>query len=303
MRGLKLLKETDPRFQWLGWRVVMFGASILLTLSALAVVIAFKQGLFVSKTRVHFLAEHGEGLLPGMQVRFSGFRIGVVDKVELDEQAKVQVDLLVESRYMKWIKPDSTAQLLQEGLMGDYYIEMVGGSPASPSLKPGGRVSYTPVQSLADIAHDLHDRTLPILASFQSTMNYVNDPNGDVRQTAANVRQLTADLQQTRTRVDILLARIDNTVATVNARLPQTLERASSGLASMESAAKDASAVASVVRGAVEESAPHLPSIVRNSDDLVRDSRETLQGMRQSWPLNKMLPTQSLDAPPPESRR
>ncbi|SFN22593.1 phospholipid/cholesterol/gamma-HCH transport system substrate-binding protein [Formivibrio citricus] len=301
--ALKLLKETDPRFQWLGWRVVVFGVTILLTLSGLAAVIAFKQGLFVSKTRLHFLADHGAGLLPGMQVRFSGFRIGVVDKVELTEQAKVQVDLLVESRYMKWIKADSTAQLLQEGLMGDYYIEMMGGSPAQQPLKAGGKVNFAPAHSLADVAYDLRSRALPILDSFQITMDYINDPKGDVRQSVANVKQLTAELQQTRARMDALLVRLDSTAGTVNARLPRILDRTASSLASVESAVRDASAVASMVRGAVEESVPRLPSIVRNSDDLVRDSRDTLQGVRRSWPLNTMLTPQSLEPPLPESRR
>lgn len=322
---MKLLKDTDPRFRFMNLRVILFAATVLFVLIALAVGVAVKQGMFVSKTRLHFIAEHGAGFAPGMQVRFSGFRIGVVDQVSLTEDAKVNVEFLVESQYTKWIKPDSTAQMLQDGLMGDYYLEMMGGSPNIPPVSEGDKVNFAPAQSLADIAHDLKNRTIPIIDSVQTTLDYVNDPKGDIQQTLANVRQLTAELRETRVSVDQLLRRVDgladkevrDTVSQANqllvradvmasevqSRLPRMLDNAASSMASLELTVREASAMAAVLRGAVDESAPRLPSLIRNGDDLVRDSRDTLQGLQQSWPLNRMLTPVPLDLPAPDSRR
>ena len=322
---MKLLRDTDPRFRFLNLRVILFAATVLFVLIALAVGVAVKQGMFVSKTRLHFIAEHGAGFAPGMQVRFSGFRIGVVDQVSLTEDAKVNVEFLVESQYTKWIKPDSTAQMLQDGLMGDYYLEMMGGSPNIPPVSEGDKVNFAPAQSLADIAHDLKNRTIPIIDSVQTTLDYVNDPKGDIQQTLANVRQLTAELRETRVSVDRLLRRVDgladkevrDTVSQasqlltradamaseVQSRLPRMLDNAASGMASLEVTVREASAMAAVLRGAVDESAPRLPSLIRNGDDLVRDSRDALQGLQQSWPLNRMLTPVPLDLPAPDSRR
>lgn len=322
---MKLLRDTDPRFRFLNLRVILFAATVLFVLIALAVGVAVKQGMFVSKTRLHFIAEHGAGFAPGMQVRFSGFRIGVVDQVSLTEDAKVNVEFLVESQYTKWIKPDSTAQMLQDGLMGDYYLEMMGGSPNIPPVSEGDKVNFAPAQSLADIAHDLKNRTIPIIDSVQTTLDYVNDPKGDIQQTLANVRQLTAELRETRVSVDQLLRRVDgladkevrdavsqaNQLLTradamaseVQSRLPGMLDNAASGMASLEVTVREASAMAAVLRGAVDESAPRLPSLIRNGDDLVRDSRDALQGLQQSWPLNRMLTPVPLDLPAPDSRR
>lgn len=322
---MKLLRDADPRFQYLGWRVLLFGAMVLLVLLSLALGIAFRQGLFVSKTRLHFIAEHGAGFAPGMQVRFSGFRVGVVDKVDLTDDAKVNVEFMVESRYMKWIKSDSTAQMMQEGVMGDYYLEMMGGTPSLPPLKEGGRVNFAPVRTLADMALDLKNEVLPVVDSMKATLDYANDPQGDLRQAVANVRQLTAELRETRSRVDRLLehadgladrevratlvnasrvlARTDSTLAEVQGRLPAMLDRAASGVAGVESAARDASAIAASLRSTLDESAPRLPGMVRNADDLLRDSRDTVQGLQQSWPINRMLTPMPLDVPMPESRR
>lgn len=325
MMPVKLLKDTDPRFRFLGLRVFMFTLAVLGILFALAVGVAVKQGLFVSKTQLHFIAEHGAGFAPGMQVRFSGFRIGVVDRVSLTEQAKVEVEMLIESQYLKWIKPDSTAQMLQSGLMGDYYLEMVGGSPNLPPIEAGGQVNFAPAQGLADIAHDLKNRTIPIIDSIQTLLDYANDPQGDLHQMVANVRELTADLRETRAHVDQLLVRIDgladkevrtalgnagrvleradNVVLDVQSRLPLILDRTAGSIASLEETAREASAIAASVHGIVDEAAPRLPGLIRNTDDLVRDSRNTLQGVKQSWPLNKMIAPMPLDPPIPGSRR
>lgn len=322
---MKLLKDTDPRFRYLNLRVIAFAGSILILLLAVAIGVAIKQGMFVSKTRLHFIAEHGAGFAPGMQVRFSGFRIGVVDKVSLTQDAKVDVEFLVESQYTKWIKPDSTAQMLQGGLMGDYYLEMIGGSPGLAPVREGDRVNFAPAQSLADIAHDLKNRTIPIIDSVQETLDYVNDPKGDIRKTVANVQQLTSELRETRERVDQLLLRIDGLAdrevrtaidhagqvlaradalaAETQQRLPAVLDRAASGMVSLDATLREANAMAVVLRRAVDDSAPRLPGLIRNSDDLVRDSRDTLQGLQQSWPLNRMLAPAPLDLPVPDSRR
>lgn len=323
---MKLLKDTDPRFRLLGWRVTVFVSAVLLALAVLAIGVALKQGMFVSKTPLHFLADHGAGLSPGMQVRFSGFRIGVVDKVTLDEHAKVNVELRVESQHMKWIKADSIAQMQQDGLMGDYYLEMTEGSAKLPPLQAGGLVRFEPIgKGLAGVADEFKDRALPILDSVQDTLNYVNDPKGDVRQIVANVRQLSVELQQTRAKVDQLLghvdglvnhearsaiinasqvlARTDATLADIQTRLPQIMDRATTSMASVDAVARDASAMAATLRTALDETAPRLPGIVRNAGDLMRDSNDTLQAVQQSWPLNKMLTPVPLDAPVPDSRR
>ena len=42
---MKLLRDTDPRFQFLGWRVVLFVGAILIALAVLALGVALKQGM------------------------------------------------------------------------------------------------------------------------------------------------------------------------------------------------------------------------------------------------------------------
>ncbi|AOX99489.1 MlaD family protein [Jeongeupia sp. USM3] len=319
-----LLRDNDPRFRRLGLRVsafVLIGVGIALTL---LVLLGLRQGYFVPKTRLHFVAEHGAGLIPGMQVRLSGFKIGVVDAVALNDQAKVDVDLLVEERYIKWIKPDSTAILQQDGLIGDHYIEVAGGSPNQAPIKEGGKLAFAPALGLSEIALDLRQRVVPIIDSVQTTLDTVNDPNGDLRQTLANVRGLTAELRQTRASVDELivnlnklsahdlpavaqtgqqaLARVDTLAAELQTRMPTMLDKLDGTLSHASRAASEAEAMMATTRRAVDTAAPRLPAILRNSDAVLQTSRDALDGASQSWPLKQWLPPADTAAPLPPSR-
>ncbi|GLS04134.1 hypothetical protein GCM10007860_12800 [Chitiniphilus shinanonensis] len=321
---MKLLRDTDPRFQWLSWRVGAFVGSAVMLVAIVIGLLGLKQGYFVPKSRLHFVAENGSGLVAGMQIRLSGFKIGVVDSVALNDQAKVDVELLVEERYMKWIKPDSTALLQQEGLLGDNFIEIAGGTPNAKPVEDGATLTFAPSLGLSEIALDLRQRTIPIIDSVQTTLDYLNDPRGDLRGTIANVRQLTEELHATRAAVDKLLQNLDHVTgeqvpqvmaqtdatlqraeriaADLEVRLPSVLDKLDGTLAEAQGAASEAHAAVGTARRALDEAAPRLPSLVRNADDLVSGGRDVLDGASRSWPLKLWVTAPETSAPVAPSR-
>ncbi|SMC24740.1 phospholipid/cholesterol/gamma-HCH transport system substrate-binding protein [Andreprevotia lacus DSM 23236] len=322
---MKYLKDSDPRFRMLGWRAGSFALLALGLMLALVVALGLRQGYFVQKTRLNFVAENGAGLLPGMQVRLSGFKIGVVDTVALGESAKVDVELLVETRYMKWVKADSQAILQQDGFLGDHFIEIVGGSPKLPPAQDGAKLNFAPALGLADIALDLRQRIIPIIDSTQTTLEYINDPKGDVRQMLGNLKELSAEVRQTRAAVDALLAkadrvadkqvpatleaaqrtleRADRTLADVQGRLPGVFDQLDRTMGHAAQAASEAAAVMGATRHIVDEAAPRVPGILRNGDATLRTTRELLDGASQSWPLKNWMQPPAASAPMPDSRQ
>lgn len=319
-----LMRDRDPRFRLLGWRVGLTGFALLGMLLALAAFLGERSGLFEHKTRVHLVAENGTGLLPGLQVRLSGFRIGVIDEVQLNSEAKVDVELLIETRYMKWVKTDALAILQQDGLVGDHFIEIAGGTPKAPPLAEDGVLTFVPAMSFADIAQDLRNRTLPLLDEFHKSILYVNDPQGDVRKTVANIQEMTAEMRDTRKQLDALLVnlntltdrdvrqtlvqtrelllRADQMASEVQQHLPGMMADTASGVRSLQQVAADASATMHVLRKTSEQVAPQIPGLVRNADDLLYDADYTLRGVQQSWPVRSMLPPAPDATFSPESR-
>ncbi len=49
------------------------------------------QDVFTPKVKITFLAKSGEGLSKSMPVKYSGFQIGRVHKVELREDGRVEL--------------------------------------------------------------------------------------------------------------------------------------------------------------------------------------------------------------------
>ncbi|GAB7126797.1 MlaD family protein [Silvimonas sp. JCM 19000] len=323
--ALKYLRDTDARFQWLGWRVAMFIALGLVCFGLLLGLLALKQGYFVSRTRLSFVAESGNGMNNGMQVRLSGFKIGVVDQVTLNDQAKVDVEMLIDDKYLKWVKPDSVALLQQDGLLGDHYIEVAGGTPGAAPIKEGGKLVFAPAMGLPEIAADLRQRTIPIIDSVHETLDYVNDPKGDIRGTLANVQAFSAELRETRKTLDQVLVNLEHVSKT---ELPATLVASTDAarqaqavlnkadqvasevaahapeiVAHANTAASEVAHITTTTRQAVDQAAPRLPGLVRNADALVQTGSELANGASHSWPFNKWISAPDASAPMPDSRQ
>jgi len=92
-----LLADKDDRFKNL------FGkAAVFILLAAIGMGLAFlwtgeKKGAFTAKSPIYFVADSGQDLSVGMPVKFSGFKIGKLNTLTLDEQGHVQVCLLYTS--------------------------------------------------------------------------------------------------------------------------------------------------------------------------------------------------------------
>lgn len=299
--------ETDPRFRRLDLKLGLFVGLGLLLGVGLLIGLAVRQGYFSPKTPVYFEAASGSDLRQGMAVKLSGFKIGDVHRVELNQLARVDVEMQIEDRYMKWIKPDSVATLAREGMIGDSFISITSGNPALPALTREDRLRFVLGSSLGDIALDVRNRVVPVIDEMHALLKYTNDPKGDVRGSFAELHRLAADLQKTRREVGDTLKRIDALAANdVPATLEQTreaLKRADASLAEMEKAVPALSAKAgqtlesldqatvSAARAAaraekmMDETAPRLNATLTESEALMRDSRSAVNAARTRWPF------------------
>ena len=122
-----------------------------------------------------------------MPVKLSGFRIGRIQKIALDDQAKVIVRMKIDRKYSKWIRADSVATLRQEGLVGDRIIDVSVGSPDRPVLADDAFLPFQEEETLTDIALEMSESVKNVLAEVRKTIAYINDPQGDIKRTLANV--------------------------------------------------------------------------------------------------------------------
>ncbi len=297
---MTLLRDADPRFQRLTAKVAVFVLLGLLASAGLLLLLAWQQGYFTTKSEILVEAPTGIDLRAGMAVKLSGFKIGEASSVDLNERARVDVRMLIEDKYLQWIKADSLVSVAREGLIGDSYLAIKSGSPTLASLKGGDALTFAPTPALSDIAADLRARALPVIDGSTQLLEYLNDPQGDFRGTMAELRKLTAELRATRKGIDTLVADVDalarddikrtlrnadRTLLAFEQQVTAISERTDRSLTQFDETTASARQTAEAASRAIETAVPKVNRLLDNTDAAVRDGRKLMDGAGKRWPF------------------
>lgn len=306
---MSFLEEKDDRFKNL------FGKSVIFVLVAvLGVGLSFfwaevKKGAFKAKSPIYFVADSGTDLSEGMPVKFSGFKIGKLNTLELDNEGHVQVEVSIETRYLELIRQDAVVTLIKEGVIGDGVLEISRGGEGKAVLQSGGRVSFERERGLGQAVVDVKNRIMPILDDVYMTLH---DPEGDVHQTFKNLREFSTEIRGTAKRMDRLLDGLDTTLhkdvgpmmhslrqsaknaesltSQLDQELPALLLKADTTMGSLSKASE-------TLNDAVQRSAPLLPGLMGGANEtlvktqtLIGDTQEVVNSLSSSWPLKGSVP-------------
>lgn len=297
----------------------LLGLGLLLAL-LLGGGIAWQHGAFQPMAQVYFLADDVTAVTPGTTVRLSGFRIGKVQALQLQPDLKVRVTLTIEAEAFAHLRSDARAELVREQL-----------KPAAIDLRPGSadallsaadpRIGFRRRGTLTEIAEDLRGRLAPILDDLHQLSSTVRERRGDIDEVLRNASTLSRELagtaqqmhalsgelrqraaalgtqseralgevNQSLVRVGGLIGQADRSFESINGRLPALLGKTDDLLGHLDAVLRDTR----TVTGAAAEG---LPPLMRSAPALVDDSREMVQGLRQSWPMRNLLP------PPPPAQ-
>lgn len=301
---MKLLADKDERFKGLFVKVSIF---VLLAVVGVTLNLLFsgiKKGFFTSKSAIHFVASTGQDIKVGMPVKLSGFKIGSVSRLELDNKAQAQVEMMIEDRYLALLKEDAEVSLKKEGVIGDSTLEATRGSEGKASLKAGATIAFERGGGLEQIAQDLRDRLYPALDEINKLLKDANDPKGDVRQTLSNLRQLSAEMRGTRARIDHLLGQVDEGIVNDVRPALRSMKQSAEGAEAMidklnqslpglirktDSSLDNLQQTSATIKSAVDNSAPQLSGFLGETRGLVSDTRNIMDSASTSWPLKNMM--------------
>lgn len=119
---------------------VEFKAVLLLVLMTILIAgfllyIMYARGVFESTQRLVLVSDNSEGVIVGMDMTFSGFPIGRVQRVELAPDGKVRILIDVPRKDAKWLRTSSVFTM-ERGLVGDTRIRAFSGVLSDPPLPP-----------------------------------------------------------------------------------------------------------------------------------------------------------------------
>ncbi len=303
---MTLFDDKDARFRNLFGKAAVFVLFAVVGIGAVFVWSGVKKGAFTATSPIYFVADSGQDLNEGMPVKFSGFKIGKLNTLALDEQGHVQVEVGIETKYLKLIRQDAVMSLKKEGVIGDGILEISRGAEGKPVLAAGDKVRFERASGLEQAVVDVKNRILPLLDDIHQTLQ---DPDGDVRQTLKNLRELSAGMRVTQQRLDSVLkkadANLDHDVepmlrslkkSAANAesltgrldyQLPELLKKADTSMEALRAATQ-------TINDAVQHTAPQLPAMIDETRDtlgksrkLIGDTQQTLDTLNSHWPLKR----------------
>jgi phospholipid/cholesterol/gamma-HCH transport system substrate-binding protein len=167
---MALLRDDDLRFRNLSRKIGVFLLVAVAGVALTLVSIGVQQEVFTAKTRVFFVTDSGRDIVPGTAVKLSGFNIGRVRKLELTERATVKVMLEINDQYMKWVRKDSKARLLKEGVIGDNVIEITPGTDAAAALVKNEELEFEREVGMAQLIDELYGDIRPLIQDLRTVV-------------------------------------------------------------------------------------------------------------------------------------
>jgi phospholipid/cholesterol/gamma-HCH transport system substrate-binding protein len=236
-------------------------AVALASIVVVAILFGMHNDFFTKKYNLCFTVDRGTGFTKGMAVKLSGFRIGRVTAIALNEQAMVDISIEIDRSYRSWIRSDSTVKLIKEGLVGDNIVDVSVGSPDKPELKNSDAIMYIKTKGLDELADEIAEKVKPVLIEVRDIIGYINNPDGDLKKTVRNVELLTRNLEGTRQKTDTLLTSATGNINLVTTRATTMLDTTSRKVDSI-----DLTPILTRVNSTLDHIDKKMPALLEKAD-------------------------------------
>ena len=305
-----MIREEDNRFQHLQWKIGLFIAIALVGVAVSVILFGLQKDFFTKKYQLHFTVDRGTGFTKGMSVKLSGFRIGRITSIALNNEAMVNITVEIDNKYRKWIRSDSTVKLIKEGLVGDNVVEVAVGSSDKPELNDNDPIIYLKTKALDELADEIATKVKPVLTEISEIISYINNPDGDLKKSIRNLELLTRNLEDTRQNADNLLitasgnierlssraslvldasykkidsidlapalAKVNNTLDHIDNKLPLLLDKVDTTL-------KNINAISANTKTLTENAFPRIPGLLSQTEDVLLSTDRLLNSIQNIW--------------------
>jgi phospholipid/cholesterol/gamma-HCH transport system substrate-binding protein len=158
--------------------------------------LAYSKGFFTREYIYTLSSKTGEDLTEGMPVLFSGYKIGRVETLELNDQGILLIKIRIPEQHAKWIRSNSTFYLYKP-LIGSSRLIVATDNLNSPELSP----KTIPEIVVVNDINDAIKKVQPILEKVDKVVTNVElitanlaDPQGNINKILSHSEKLTGNL-------------------------------------------------------------------------------------------------------------
>lgn len=242
---------------------VLIGSFVLTTLLAIVIFAMWIAQIQLDRqyTYYHIVFEGSvSGLGKSGAVQYNGLPVGKVSDLYLAEDDPNKVIALVQLDSRTPVKEDSVAKLELYGLTGVALIEITGGSPNSPMLKPKPGEQYATITAAQSTLQELAASAPEAMQEARATLGQikmlVSENQQSIHDTLDNIKELT------------------DALAASSSDIQKTMENLSQASVQVNSLTRDAnSLMKNDVRGFLDDASATARSFRQLSDQLETISR------------------------------
>lgn len=185
------LRVERPPVQQAGISGLGFKVGLLLTLIpviaiGLLLYAMYARGVFDRTQSLTLIAQDAEGVAAGMPVMFSGFPIGQVSGMTLNETGQVKIEVRIKVKEARWLRTSSTF-VLEKQFFGGAKIRVVSPKMTDPSLPADSERVLVATDAAKDIPQVIA-RANTILQNIDEIIR----PDSTFNQTLTNLKNVTS---------------------------------------------------------------------------------------------------------------
>lgn len=153
----------------------------LLTLTMISIfLLSSENNIFTNRINLVIEVPNAQNLKNGAAVQLKGIQVGTVSSIDFTGVDNLKITFNVDAQYQEWIRKDSYVAFKTQGVLGDKFIEILGGTEESPVIEEN---SILPVNTASSLDKFI-DRGEDILVVAARVLAKVDLILGDVEQNA-----------------------------------------------------------------------------------------------------------------------
>ncbi|EGF32985.1 hypothetical protein IMCC9480_1505 [Oxalobacteraceae bacterium IMCC9480] len=172
---------------------VEFKAVVLLVVMTALIIsflvyVMYARGVFESTQRLVLVSDDSEGVIVGMDLTFSGFPIGRVQRIELSPDGKARILLDIPHQDAHWLRTSSIFTM-ERGMVGDTRIRAFTGIITDPPLPPDAVRTVLRGDTAAEIP-----RLVAAARTLLDNLGNMTSTDSPLNASLANVQTVTSNL-------------------------------------------------------------------------------------------------------------
>ena len=169
----------------LQFRVGLLLGLTLMVAAGFLIYALYARGVFEATQRLTLVADNAEGVSIGMDLTFSGFPIGRVQRISLGDDGRARIDIDIPRTDARWLR-NSSIFTLERGIVGGARIRAFTANLQDDPLPDGAERIVLRGDTQEEIP-----RMVATLRSVLENVEQVTGPGGSLQASLDNLRGLT----------------------------------------------------------------------------------------------------------------